>query len=224
MLNKIRNRQGFTLIELLIVVAIIGILAAIAIPQFSAYRQKGFNSSAGADIKNAKTVQESMFADFQTYGRTQAAALLTAAADTTGGAGIILQGPIVASTATVVGGLLSGPRPDPSNNPPNAAIASGAGVSLSNGVHLQSDNMAVDAVSFTSNSYVMMAKNVQGTRVFFTETEATAIMFTQNDAEAGTTLATSAAYGVLPAPTAVIDLAAGAATGNPAPYDKWAAL
>ena len=67
MLNKIRNRKGFTLIELLIVVAIIGILAAVAIPQFSAYRIKGFNSAATSDIRNFKTQMESNYADNQSY-------------------------------------------------------------------------------------------------------------------------------------------------------------
>jgi type IV pilus assembly protein PilA len=67
MLNKLRSRKGFTLIELLIVVAIIGILAAIAIPQFSAYRAKAYNSAAQSDLKNMKTGMEAFMADNQQY-------------------------------------------------------------------------------------------------------------------------------------------------------------
>ena len=67
MLNKLRSKKGFTLIDLLIVVAIIGILAAIAIPQFASYRQKAYNSAAQSDLKNFKTGLESYFADFQRY-------------------------------------------------------------------------------------------------------------------------------------------------------------
>jgi type IV pilus assembly protein PilA len=66
-LNKKNNQQGFTLIELMIVIAIIGILAAIAIPQFSAYRQRSYNSAAQSDLKNATTAQEAYFVDEQTY-------------------------------------------------------------------------------------------------------------------------------------------------------------
>ncbi len=67
MLKKFRNNKGFTLIELLIVVAIIGILAAIAIPQFSAYREKAYHSASTSDLKNIKTGMEAFMADNQAY-------------------------------------------------------------------------------------------------------------------------------------------------------------
>lgn len=58
---------GFTLIELLIVVAIIAILAAIAIPQFSLYRQKGYNAASVSDLRSAKSVLESYLTETQHY-------------------------------------------------------------------------------------------------------------------------------------------------------------
>jgi type IV pilus assembly protein PilA len=73
MLKMLHSKKGFTLIELLIVVAIIAILAAIAIPQFSQYRIRGYNSAAVADLRNARTSEEAFFSDWQSYASTGAA-------------------------------------------------------------------------------------------------------------------------------------------------------
>jgi prepilin-type N-terminal cleavage/methylation domain-containing protein len=61
------NRKGFTLIELLIVVVIIGLLASIAIPKFSATKDKARMASVRSDIRNTMTAQEAYFADYNTF-------------------------------------------------------------------------------------------------------------------------------------------------------------
>jgi prepilin-type N-terminal cleavage/methylation domain-containing protein len=61
------NKKGFTLIELLIVVVIIGILAAIAIPKFSSTKEKAYMASMKADLKNLVNAQEAFYADSGHY-------------------------------------------------------------------------------------------------------------------------------------------------------------
>ena len=66
----IRNRKGFTLIELLIVVVIIGILAAIAIPKFANTKSKAYITAMKSDLRNLVTAEEAFFADSSKYTST----------------------------------------------------------------------------------------------------------------------------------------------------------
>jgi prepilin-type N-terminal cleavage/methylation domain-containing protein len=60
---KLNNKKGFTLIELMIVIAIIGILAAIAIPNFISYRNKAFCSKAESDASSVQAAMASYFSE-----------------------------------------------------------------------------------------------------------------------------------------------------------------
>jgi prepilin-type N-terminal cleavage/methylation domain-containing protein len=66
-----RDNKGFTLIELLIVVVIIGILAAIAIPRFSATREKAYFAAMKSDLKNLASQQEIYYSDYYAYTTNQ---------------------------------------------------------------------------------------------------------------------------------------------------------
>ena len=58
---------GFTLVEIMIVIAIIGILTAVAIPWFADYRRKGHNSAALSDLRNVKTILEAYHEENEHY-------------------------------------------------------------------------------------------------------------------------------------------------------------
>jgi len=72
-----QNRKGFTLIELLIVVVIIGILAAIAIPKFSNTKEKATRSAMISDLRNLATAQEAFFADSSKYATSYGTTIAT---------------------------------------------------------------------------------------------------------------------------------------------------
>ena len=137
----------------MIVVAIIGILAAIAIPQFAAYRIRGFNSAAQSDVKNVGTSEAAMFSDWQRYGTTQA----------TNAGPFAVVAP--AAGVAVLGGDLNG---DGIATTDFAGTARGITISISNGVTLfaLTDVVPAAGAAGTAGAFVVAGKHLQGNTTF----------------------------------------------------------
>ncbi len=102
------NKKGFTLIELMIVVAIIGILAAIAIPNFLSYQCKAKQAEAKVNLGNLRTAEEAYRAEQDTYSTSLTNIGFSTSGDTRYTLGIAATATTFTATATGVVGDVAG--------------------------------------------------------------------------------------------------------------------
>lgn len=147
------DKRGFTLIELLIVVTIIAVLAAIAIPRFNSYRTRGYNASAVSDIHNARSAEEVFYSDHQVYSSSKA--------DGSPGTGLPVTN--ASAPAAIVQFGISGKAP---------GDATTFTIGISQNVQIVINTSAL------CGSYVMAGKNTAGDRCIGADSNVTTLYWT----------------------------------------------